>query len=119
MTTHNEDAIVGDDPTLTADGRWVQVARRRYDPAGEEEFTATVLFAIADATGVSPLELQSPPLCERVDLEALEALFFGSNHAGPVGRSVGVVAFEYDGYRVTIESGGEIRVDEPIDGARR
>jgi hypothetical protein len=83
-----------------------QVAQRRYDP--DEELSTTVVFALADARGVAPAEVNSPPLYERVDAAALERTFFGPQ-SGPVSGSV---EFRYEEFLVRVGSDGWVRVFE-------
>lgn len=60
-----------------------------------ESLVAAVVTTVADAEGVSPLELD--PLATVLDAEALERLV--TPDAGRV-----VVEFRYSGYDVTVES---------------
>lgn len=68
--------------------------RRRPD----ETISETVISAVADATGQSPLELT--PLARTIDPDALNALFQTAN-----GSESGIaVTFEYSDCYVTIDS---------------
>ena len=62
----------------------------------------TVVRAVAEVSGADPLE--TPPLYEAVDPEALDHLFRG--------RPGGTVTFDYDGYTVTVRSDAEVIVQE-------
>lgn len=70
---------------------------------GIDELSTDVITAIADEEGVDPMDLE-PPLYEVVDLDALEMLF--DRDADVEGRFV----FSYNGYDVTVTSGGEVSV---------
>ncbi|RDI73091.1 hypothetical protein DWB78_10015 [Halopelagius longus] len=70
--------------------------------------------AVAAFRGVDPLELE--PLAERIDADALNALF------SPVGDGTidgGSVTFRYGGARVTVTSRGDIDVVEAERAGRR
>lgn len=65
---------------------------------------------LAEREGTTPDEL-GPPLYESVDLEALDALFaprVDGNSRDPGGH----VEFEYEEYRICVESDGTITIDE-------
>lgn len=65
---------------------------------------------LARREGTTPAELH-PPLYETVDPEALDAFVAsGGERSGDVDARV---EFEYEGYRVVVESDGSIAVDEP------
>lgn len=67
-----------------------------------------VVEALAEARGVSPLELE-PPLFDAVDPEALDQLF-----AASAGVSEGRVVFTVDGHEVTVTAEDDVYV-EPAD----
>ena len=69
----------------------------------DESPTETVVTAVAEATGLSPLEVE--PLWKAVDPDALDALFGGSEE-----RPSATVTFDYCGQRVTVTSDG-VRID--------
>ncbi|WP_162224377.1 HalOD1 output domain-containing protein [Halorussus amylolyticus] len=89
-----------------------QVEQARYDPESDRELATVVVFAIADAKGVDPLDGTMPPLYDTIDAEALEDTFFGSTAPNTDREELGVVSFHYDGYRVVVRSDGSIRVTE-------
>ncbi len=62
----------------------------------------TIVEAVADATGVDPLDLE--PLYNVIDQEALVSLF----QAGATGE----VRFSYHGCAVTVTADGAVSVDE-------
>lgn len=49
-----------------------QAVQRHYDPDEMGELTVAIVFAIAEAAGVSPTEMESPPLYTVIDASALE-----------------------------------------------
>lgn len=77
--------------------------------ASDAGFCRAVVEAIAAAEQVDPTALE-PPLGEVIDVEAADELF-----AGPQ-RDSGRLVFRYHGYRVTVESDGQVSVDD-ADGA--
>ena len=65
----------------------------------DESVTYAIVRAVAERSGVDPLELR--PLYEVVNTEALEALFTAD---------VGSLTFPYEGYLVTVDADGSVRV---------
>ncbi|XVH30436.1 HalOD1 output domain-containing protein [Haloferacaceae archaeon DSL9] len=92
-----------------------QVAQYHYDSDSTHELTSAIVYAIAEAEGVSPSEITSPPLYEYVDASAIEDAFFGPKVGGKSRRGTGAVEFYYDGYFVNVNSDGWIQVYEPLD----
>ena len=64
-----------------------------------------VVSAVASSEDVDPVAVE-PALFEAVDGEALDRLFR---------ETAGHVTFEYDGYEVTVTSGGDVTL-EPLVG---
>ena len=110
-----EDIIDGADPTSGADIHQSQVAQRHYEPNGQGELTTAVIYAIAEAEGVSPDAVKSPPLYEFIDVPAIEDAFFGPDISEESRRGVGTIEFRYTDYLVTVRSDGWIRVFEPTE----
>lgn len=104
-----------DDPTSSAETHRTQVAQRQYEPSGQSELTTTIIYAIAEAEGVSPSEVKSPPLYESVDAPAIEDTFFGPDVAARSRQGVGTVEFQYTDYLVKVQSDGWVRVYEPTE----
>ena len=102
----------GDGPTVDPDTHWSQVTQRHYEPDGTGELTTPIVFAIADAKGVSPSDLKSPPLYECVDASTLEDTFFGPSGAKRAPQDGGIVTFHYTGYKVALRADGWIFVYE-------
>jgi hypothetical protein len=114
----NGGIMTDDDPTSGADTHWSQVAQRHYEPNGRGELTTAIVYTIAEAEGVSPSELKSPPLYECVDAAALEDTFFGPDVTGRSRQGVGSVEFQYTEYLVKVRSDGWIQVYEPTETDR-
>lgn len=70
-----------------------------------ERVSRAVVEAVADAHGVSPLDLE-PPLYEAVDPDALEQFVARADHPA---ASV-TVTFTYAGHEVTVDGDGEVSV---------
>ena len=106
-----------DDNNLTSDTEThqTQVAQRHHEPNGQGELTTAIIYAIAEAEGVSPSEVQSPPLYESVDVPAIEDAFFGPNGDKESRQGIGTVEFQYTDYLVNVQSDGWIRVYEPTE----
>lgn len=98
--------------TTIADTHQTQVAQRHYDPDGQEELTTAIIYAIAEATGVSPGELKAPPLYEFVDVDGIKQTFFSLGNNGDSRQGTGSVEFPYMEYRVEVRSDGWVRVYE-------
>jgi hypothetical protein len=63
-----------------------------------------VINEIAEEEDINPVNIK-PPLNTVIDADALDRLFAGSE------RTDGRVTFEYSGYRVTIDSDGNVEID--------
>ncbi|WP_223301914.1 HalOD1 output domain-containing protein [Haladaptatus sp. R4] len=94
------------------DGHWTLVQQARYEQGGSYDLTATIVGAIAEAKGVSPMELNDPVLYDCVDVAALEDAFFGPDVSGRSRAGLGTVEFTFGNYRVTVKSDGWISVYE-------
>ncbi len=106
MKNHNSGSVNDNNST------WTLVEQHHYDPAKDADLTTAVVFAVADAIDVSPLEVKSPPMYECVDLATLEAAFFGSDVVGRC-QGTGTVEFVYNEFIVGISINGWIRIYEP------
>ncbi|NKE35788.1 hypothetical protein GWG54_08135 [Natronococcus sp. JC468] len=72
-----------------------------------------MVFAIAEAEGISPSEVKSPPLYDSVDVAGVEDAFFGSDSGNGSRRGTGTVEFRYTEYLVKVRSDGWVEVYEP------
>ena len=70
----------------------------------EHPVAGRIVESVADSSDSDPLEL--PPLYERIDPDALEAFVAGTED--------GLVEFRYAGHAVTVDSRGEVQVDDRI-----
>ena len=104
-----QDGNEPDDPDMTF------VTQAHYDRESHRDLTTEIIFAIADAEDVAPIEIKDPPLYECVDIAAIEDGFFGPKVNGHSRDSEGSVAFQYNQYRVTVASDGWITVSEPAE----
>lgn len=110
-----DDADGGDDSALDRDTHWREAAQRLYEPDRDGGLATAIVFAIADADGVAPSEVRSPPLYEVVDVAGIEQAFFGSNADVGSRNGTGSVDFRYGGYLVNVRSDGWIQVCEPTE----
>lgn len=113
MTGTNDGDPDSEDTDRKQAVRWEQVAQRHYDPDGCGELATAIVFAVADADGVPPVEVKSPPLYESVDVAAIESAFFGSRTRPHSGGRPGTVEFRYADYIVNVRSNGWIQIYEP------
>lgn len=94
----------GDDFFRSAAG--TRSVRILHDWSAEESVVSTVVTAIAELSGRSSIE----PLHDRIDTDALEALF------RPIStdrrRDRGHVRFPVEGYDVTVDANGLIVIEE-------
>lgn len=72
--------------------------------SGDEDVSVTVVKAVADAKGVDPLDLD--PLCDSIELDALDRIF----DPAFAGSSVTELSFEVDGCEVLVRGSGEVVV---------
>lgn len=85
----------------------------RHDWAENDNISTTILLAVSDLTGRSVDELA--PLSDIVNPDALDELL-RPDEAAP-GREPPVsVAFEYEGYEVTVRRDGHIKIQPLEDG---
>lgn len=73
-----------------------------------DHVSVAIVEAVAEAEGVQPAEL-TPPLYDVVDTDALDRLFAPNSQRQ---LTEGTTRFTYNGYTVTVEADGEIRVEE-------
>ncbi|WP_276256727.1 HalOD1 output domain-containing protein [Halomontanus rarus] len=70
---------------------------------------------VADREGTDPTELQ-PPLHTVVDTEALDDLF---RQTPSTPGTIGTVEFQYRGYKIQVDSSGEVQIGETISFTER
>lgn len=102
-----------DDGPTDPDTEWTLAARTHYDPERDDELSTEVVYAIAEAEGVSPTELTSPPLYDAIDITAVRNALFGPGVGRGASEGLGIVEFRYAGYLVEVRSDGWIRVCRP------
>ena len=93
------------------------VTQAHYECEGHRDLTTEIIFAIADAEDVAPMEIKEPPLYECVDVAAIEDGFFGPHVNGQSRDSEGSVSFRYNQYQVEVASDGWITVSKPAEYA--
>lgn len=106
MSNDHEAAGHGDTPhgsSGSTAGTGALVHRRVADVDGS--VSMAVIEALAEARGVSPLEIEQP-LYDAVDPDALDALFERGDDALKSGR----VVFTTSGYEVTVTARDEVYV---------
>lgn len=74
------------------------------DTSSSVDPSLAVVNAVADAEDVDPMNLD-PPLGTVVDTDALNTLFPDTD------QTRGQVTFRYSGYRVTVDSAGNVTLD--------
>ncbi len=74
---------------------------RKKPTLADESVSIAVVSAVARRAGVDPVELR--PLYDVVDTEALDTLFTAD---------VGTLTFPYEGYLVTVDADGSVRVED-------
>ncbi|MDQ2051818.1 HalOD1 output domain-containing protein [Natronolimnohabitans sp. A-GB9] len=97
-----------DNPTDPAEtGQTTYLAT--FDPDAGERASEAVITAVADLTGISPIELE--PLYDVVDPDALDSLVAHARRAD--GADTHELQFSYEGYDVDVRTDGQVRVREP------
>lgn len=109
----------GADAFPARETRWQQVAKRLYDPDQDGALTAVIVFAIADAEGVKPTEIDAPTLYEVVDVAAIEQALFGTLPTESSRETTGRLEFRYTEYLVEVNSDGWVQVHEPAESESR
>lgn len=105
-----DDFQTGED--VPTDAEWELLSQVPYDPADSDGLTTTIVYAVADADGVSPSDIRDPPLYEVIDTAALEAALFGPR-SGVRARQCST-EFMYQGYRIEVQTDGWVRVHEQV-----
>lgn len=90
-------------------------AKSAPDPVDNQSVSEAVVTAVADADGVSPVDVV-PPLYEAIDPDALETAL-ASMSSGPH-ELAGRVEFAYSGYEVAVTEDGDVSVT-PSDPDQR
>ena len=106
---------IDDEPTLAGETPWQPVAQRHYEPDRDGDLTTAIVYAIADAENVDPIEVTAPPLYDCVDVAGIEQAFFGPTAEVAPRGGTGTLEFRYTGYLVTVRSDGWIQVSEPAE----
>jgi hypothetical protein len=104
-----------DGPTADPGTDWMLAAQQHYDPDEHRDLTTALVFTIAEAAGVAPRDLTSPPLYHSTDAAALEETFFGPDADGGTRKGTGTVSFRYTDYLVTVRSDGWVQVFEETE----
>ena len=94
--------------------QWTPAAQRHFDPSADADLANTIVYTLADADAVSPVNLEGPPLYEMVDAEAIQYTLFGEEVAGASRQGTGSIEFRYREYLVKVRSDGWIQVYEPV-----
>lgn len=90
---------------LTVYRECTPIVDARYVPDIDASPTEAIIEALAEATGVDPLEF--PPLYEYVDPDAVNSLF---DRQGKSRAAATVIGFQVDTWNVFVRADGRIRV---------
>lgn len=93
------------DTALMAKETWNLVYETKY--SGDEDLTAAIVYAVADAKGIDPLDLDAN-LYDVVDISAIDSPFGTPVSENPKVR--GSLEFEFAGSRVFVTSDGSIQI---------
>lgn len=91
----------------------MDVYRTQHDVDGDVSLAGTVVEAVATVSDADPTEMER--LHDVVDPDALDRLF-GSFSGSRRGNGQGRVEFAFEGYGITVTSGGEVEVRGPPEG---
>lgn len=81
-----------------------------YDPDGAAKLSTVVVHALADVMDADVTQVEAA-LYERIDPASLDRLFARTADGTP--RRDGEVTFTVQGYRVTVDSDGQIEITSP------
>lgn len=95
------------------DTPWELSVQLPFDEDEKHDLTATVVDAVARTEGVSPMEVDEPPLYEVLDVAALEGAFFGSDTVGTASDGLHSVEFMYRDHRIVVRSDAWVQVYDP------
>ncbi|MFC4550600.1 MULTISPECIES: HalOD1 output domain-containing protein [Halorussus] len=96
------------------ESEWRQVNQIHYGRESDHELSTVLVFAIAEAKDVDPLDYGAmPPLYDSIDVESVEEMFFGPSGADTEREEEGTVSFHFDDHKVAVYSDGWIRIYEP------
>jgi hypothetical protein len=99
-----------DAPTIDGDQLAETDVQTHYDPDEPHDLTTTIIFAVADAEGVDPPEIKTPPLYDYVDTVAVEEALFGPARRRQNHRRRESLTFNYRGHEITVRSDGWVFV---------
>ncbi|WP_132059915.1 HalOD1 output domain-containing protein [Halorussus amylolyticus] len=102
MSKSYQSGEANDDSGLTEPGETAGVYRARHDPDGPRTVSETVINSIAEVADIDPTNTVVP-IGERVDADALDALFASD-------EGLARVTFRVCGLRVLVRSDGRIRI---------
>lgn len=92
------------------DADWEVSVQVPYDPTEDDDLATAVVYAVAEAEGIGPGDVKSPPLYDVVDAAALEEAIFGSGSASASRDDVRSTEFLYRGHRVVVRGDGWVVV---------
>lgn len=98
------------DRRVPPDAEWEAVVQVPHEPSEGYDLTTTVVYAVAEAEGVAPGDVKSPPLYDVVDAAALDAALFSSDGPPDAGDDVRSTDFMYRGHRVVVRGDGWVVV---------
>ncbi|WP_266082492.1 hypothetical protein [Haladaptatus caseinilyticus] len=78
----NDGTKLGQDENELDDPDMTFVTQGQYERESHHDLTTEIIFAIAVAEDVAPIEIKDPSLYECVDIAAIEDGFFGKKVAG-------------------------------------
>jgi|AntRauMinimDraft_4_1070384.scaffolds.fasta_scaffold00048_21 hypothetical protein len=104
---------MADESVAPESGEWQQATQTQYDPDCGSELGTEIVYVVATAKNVDPLDHdQLPVLYDVVDAESLEETLLDDGNVTRPDDSRTHVSFEYADVLVTIENNGWITVYE-------
>lgn len=112
------DASTGGDarPEVPEEANWTLQVQVPFDEGADHDLTSAIVVAVAEAEGVSPMDVKEPPLYEVLDVVALEESLFGSSTIGRADGNSRSVEFLYRDHRVVIRSDAWVQVYDAAEG---
>lgn len=109
---HAETTVAVGDAVVPEGTEWELATQIPFHEGEQHELTSTIIVAVAETEGVSPLDIKDPQLYEVVDIPAMEAVLLGSDTIGESENGLKKVEFMYRDHRIVVRSDAWIQVFE-------
>lgn len=97
------------------EAKWEMAVQKPVDDDQPGGLTTTIVYAVAEAEGVEPVDVKNPPLFDVIDAAALEATYFRSDGVSRTEDGQSTTEFMYRDHRVVVRSDGWVFVHDRVD----